>query len=118
LDNGMVGAVHLDYFRRPGNNEMEVVGSDGVLHWDNQTGIVTIHKTALPSEQTFQPQEGFERNWLFLDEMRHFIAVTKGEADPSCSLDDGVITEQMVIALKHSWNEKRMIPMAEVKALV
>ena len=118
LDNGMVGAVHLDYFRRPGSNEMEVVGSDGVLHWDNQTGIVTIHKTTLPFEQTFLPQEGFERNWLFLDEMRHFITVTKGEADPSCTLDDGVITEQMVIALKRSWNEKRMIPMTEVKALV
>jgi predicted dehydrogenase len=33
--------------------------------------------------------EGFERNHLFLAEMRHFLSVARGEANPACTLEDG-----------------------------
>ncbi len=39
--------------------------------------------------RTILPPDGFERNWLFLEEMRHFLAVARGEAQPLCSLEDG-----------------------------
>ncbi|MHC1772507.1 MAG: Gfo/Idh/MocA family protein [Flexilinea sp.] len=117
LGNGMVGTIHLDYFRRPGGNEMEVVGTDGVLHWDNTTAVVTVQNSSHPGILSFPPKEGFERNWLFLDEIRHFVEVTKRETEPSCTLDDGIITEQMVQALRRSWDEKRMIPLSEVKSI-
>lgn len=117
LANGMVGTVHLDYYRRPAGNDLEVTGTDGVLHWDNASGVVTIHKNSEPEVQEFAPPAGFERNWLFLAETRHFIDVTSGQAEPSCTLADGVIAEQMVAGLRCSWIEKRILSFDEVSAI-
>jgi predicted dehydrogenase len=40
--------------------------------------------------QEIYPPEGFERNWMFLDELRHFRDLVNGKADPLCSLEDGI----------------------------
>jgi predicted dehydrogenase len=40
--------------------------------------------------QEYLPPPGFERNTLFLDEMRHFVQVARGEAEPLCTLEDGI----------------------------
>lgn len=112
MKNGMAGSVHLDYYRRPVCNRLEVVGSEGILNWTNDDALVTI--TAADGMQTaYPPQAGFERNWLFLDEMRHFIAIAEHKAQPSCTLADGIAAARMVEAVKTSWKEKRMINFGE-----
>jgi predicted dehydrogenase len=40
--------------------------------------------------------EGFDRNDLFLEEMRHFIRITRGEESPLCTLEDGLRTQRLV----------------------
>jgi predicted dehydrogenase len=51
---------------------------------------------------TFPAPEGFSRNDLFLAEMRHFLAVAKGEAQPVCTLQDGVRALELALAARRS----------------
>jgi predicted dehydrogenase len=48
--------------------------------------------------QVFQPPDGFERNSMFVDEMRHFIEVARGKAEPICSLEEGVYALKLALA--------------------
>ncbi len=87
--SGALGSVHLDYLQQPPTHTLEIVGTMGTLRWNNADGSLAVHRAGGQGWQTEMPPEGFDRNWLFLDEMRHFIAVAKGEAQPLCTLEDG-----------------------------
>lgn len=88
--NRAVGAVHVDYLRRPPAHTLELTGSEGVLSWDSADGALRLFRVADGQWQTFMPPAGFERNDLFLAEMRHFIAAARGEESSRCTLEDGV----------------------------
>ena len=111
--NGAVGGVHVNYVQRPPEHRLEIVGTNGTLRWNNTDGILCLYRMPAafgtssnhppaPVEEQFAPPEGFERNTMFLDQMRHFIAVARGEAEPACTLDDGVRALQMALAAKQS----------------
>ena len=109
MADGMTGSLHLDYFRRPVSNALEVSGTDGCLYCDNLDGTVTL-SGADGSTERFVPEPAFDRNNMFVDEMRRFIDVTAGTADPSCTLEDGIAVQRMVDLVRRSWAEKRMMP--------
>jgi len=88
FDSGAQGSLHLDYFRRPKRHDLEISGTDGTLYWDYESSAVRLAQGA-QAEQVFPAPEGFERNQMFLDEMRHFIQVVKGQAEPLCTYADG-----------------------------
>ncbi len=102
LHNGMTGTVHLDYYRRFVRNDLEIVGTEGVLHWRNADARVVYQSNNQSEEVTWLPDPPFDRNQLFIDEMRHFIALTAGETQSPCTFQDGLISERMVRALKQA----------------
>ena len=89
FDNGCIASLHLDYYRRPAVHRMEIVCSEGVIRWDNSDGNVVLEKPDGTSSDIFALADGFDRNQLFLDEMKHFIDVIQGKTDPVCTLEDG-----------------------------
>ncbi len=105
--SGAVGSVHLDYLQRPPTHRLEVVGTRGTLRWDNADGVLQVYQ-ADPADgraaewQSFPPPEGFERNTMFLDQLRHFIAVVRGEQPPVCTLQDGVRALELALAAHRS----------------
>jgi predicted dehydrogenase len=92
--SGALGSVHLDYLQRPASHWLEIIGTLGSLRWDNADGVVRLTRLGAQdkaiSQQEIYPPEGFERNWMFLDEMRHFTEVVAGNAEPVCTLQDGI----------------------------
>jgi predicted dehydrogenase len=92
--DGTLGSVHLDFVQRPAQHTLEIVGTDGTITWDNASGTVQLFRPARDGaeegKQAFPAPEGFERNSMFLAEMRHFRQVARGECEPICSLDDGL----------------------------
>jgi predicted dehydrogenase len=91
--SGAIGSLHLDYIQRPGVHRLEIIGERGTITWDNADGAARL-SSANPDGspgnwQVFAPPDGFERNTLFMDEMRHFLAVMRGEEQPLCTLEDG-----------------------------
>ena len=102
MRSGALGSVHLDYNRRPPDHQWEIVGSNGTLKWDNSSGILAAYSGTSKAWESHAPPEGFERNSMFLEEMGHFLAVARGEADPACSLDDGIRALQLALAARES----------------
>ena len=120
FSNGAMGGVHLNYFQRPPVHRLEIVGTDGTLRWDNADGILQFSKfsasfgsysdpTPAPVVDSFSPPEGFERNQLFLAQTRHFIAIVRGESEPICSLDDGLLALRLALAAHESQKTGRTI---------
>lgn len=90
--NGALGSVHLNYLQRPGSHCIEIVGTEGTLRWDQSDGRLQLYRAERGAWEVFPLPEGFERNTMFLGEMRHFLDVVQGRAAPCCTLDDGART--------------------------
>jgi len=99
MANGGFGSIHLDYFQRPPAHWMRINCKKGAVHWDNATGTASVYHVDGDEWQTIVPPEGFERNALFLDEMRHFLALVNGETESRCSLEDGIRALQLTEAV-------------------
>ncbi len=120
--SGTVGGVHVNYFQRPPVHRLEIVGTNGTLRWDNAYGLLQLYKMPAsfgsyadqppaPVMETFSPPEGFERNQLFAAQTRHFIEVVRGESEPVCSLEDGVMALRLALAAYESQKTGRRIGM-------
>jgi predicted dehydrogenase len=88
--SGALGSVHLDYVRRPPSHGFEIVGTEGTLKWDNASGGVSVYRAGVGAWEEIPTPAGFERNVMFVEEMRHFLAVVRGEEPPACTLEDGI----------------------------
>lgn len=118
--NGAVGSAHVNYFQRPPVHRLEIVGTQGTLRWDNADGILHLFKAPAafgsfsnrppaPVVETFSPPEGFERNQLFVAQTRHFVEIVRGEAEPICSLEDGVQALHLALAAYESQEKGRRV---------
>lgn len=106
---GTAGSLHLNYIQRPPVHRLEIVCSGGTITWDNADGAAHLFQ-ADPGTWTPCPlPAGFERNDLFLAELRHFIAVTRGDEKPVCTLEDGIKALELALAVHASANQKCMV---------
>lgn len=111
FDNGAIGNLHLDYFRRPGEHRLEIVGKEGTIEWRNATGAARLYRAVNQNWESFLPPEGFERNDLFMAEMRHFLDVAEKKVAPCCTLEDGVEALRLALAVLESGKSKKLIRM-------
>jgi len=118
--NGAIGGVHLNYVQRPPRHTLEIIGTDGTLRWDNADGVLQLQKFPAPFAsysdlppapviETFSPPEGYERNQLFLSQTRHFVETARGESEPVCRLEDGIMALSLALAARESQVTGRVI---------
>lgn len=111
--SGAIGGLHLNYVQRPPVHRLEIVGTAGTLRWDNADGLLTLFQSPdafggiypqpqPTAEHRFMPPDDFERNQLFVAQIRHFLDVAKGESDPICSLEDGIRALELALVAKQS----------------
>jgi predicted dehydrogenase len=113
--SGALGSIHLDYNQRPASHHLEFCGTLGTLRWDQVDGEVAVFR-AVPWEdgqesgwRSFPIPDRFERNGMFLEEMRHFIAVARGEAQPACTLRDGERALELAVAALTSAEQAELV---------
>lgn len=102
--------VQLDYVQRPPSRRCEIVGDAGKIVVDllvpevrvvDASGRVDVH--AIPN---------FERNDLFLDELRHFLACVDGRATPVVGVRDAARSLQIAVAARQSIDRGRAVEIA------
>jgi predicted dehydrogenase len=97
--SGAIGQVHLDYLQKPPVHTLHVWGDAGRAMWNYHAGTLEWQDTA-GSVVCERVPEGFERNSMFLDEMRAFLdAVIQRRASP-IPLEDGVAALDVAIRAK------------------
>jgi predicted dehydrogenase len=109
--NGTLGSLHLDYAQRPATHTLEIVGERGTLRWENASGKLSVYRaeTEPAGWEDFLLPAGFERNDLFLSEMRHFLALIRNEEKSICDYQEGIRSLRWALAAHQSAREKRLI---------
>ncbi|HEX7621804.1 MAG TPA: Gfo/Idh/MocA family oxidoreductase [Anaerolineales bacterium] len=115
--NGAIGSVQLNYNQRPAAHHLELIGTEGTLRWDNTDGSLHVFRASSIAQgqdhgggwEHFLPPAGFDRNTMFLDEMRHFLSVMRGEAEPVCTMEDGKWALRLALAALESDQTGRKI---------
>jgi predicted dehydrogenase len=93
--------VHQDYIQRPPSRTCEVIGDAGKILVDLRQLTVTAYDAeGNITESSSNP--GFERNQLFLEEMRHFLACLEGRETPRVSIRDGARSLMIALGAKRS----------------
>jgi predicted dehydrogenase len=117
FENGALGSIHLDYNQRPASHWFEMIGTQGSLRWDNSNGIARLAQVGSDGNagawQDFPLPQGFERNSMFMDELRHFCDVLHDKAEPACTLHDGMMALRLALSSLTSSQLNQMITMKD-----
>ncbi len=100
--------VHLDYLQRPPQRVCEVIGDGGKARYDYYANEVEYHETATRSATTYR-FDGFDRNQMFTDELSHFLACLRGEAEPIVSLGEAVQSLKISLAAEESMKSMQAV---------
>ncbi|MEP6692849.1 MAG: Gfo/Idh/MocA family oxidoreductase, partial [Gemmatimonadaceae bacterium] len=103
--------VQLDYLQRPPRRSCEIVGDKGTFNADlrGNSYSLRLHDDSSDRPSAF-PE--FERNDMFLDEIRHFVGAMRGEHPPAVSLAEAADTLRVVLAAKESMITHRAVEIA------
>lgn len=109
--DGFTAHVHADYFTRPAVRQWELVATRGRVIFDYQAGTLTRFD-ARPGErptphgprelavQTWHVPQGFDRNDLFVEELRYFFHCLEHGLAPQPNLWDGALAVKLALAAR------------------
>jgi len=103
FQNGTLCEVHLDYIQRcPGRN-FKLIGTTGTIYADLITNEIKIFEVSRGDWETIDLNGNFERNKMYIDEVKHFIDYIQGRiVEPLVGWRDGVKVLQIALAAKGS----------------
>lgn len=109
MENGAIVTVSLDYLERPARHTLYITGSTGTIFWDAATGVVRVRRHGESNDLIAQLEPAFERNSMFVEELRHFLACVRGEEAPVCTLKDGARSVAIAEAVFRAAREGRVV---------
>ena len=77
FENGVIGSVHLNFNQSPPVHDLEIIGTEGTICWNGLEGTLKIFQSKTGKWKDYFLPENFERNDLFLSEVKHFIEILK-----------------------------------------
>jgi predicted dehydrogenase len=98
---GVVGQVHLDYVQKPPVHRLCVWGDRGRATCDFHAGSLSWEAID-GSVQTERVPEGFDRNTMFVDEMRHFLDAAQHGRPSAIPLEEGIAVLDVALKAKQS----------------
>jgi predicted dehydrogenase len=103
--------VHQDYLQRPAARTCEVIGERGRIVTDLLAASIRVFDRdgTLIVDKTF---EGFQRNDMFLDEMRHLFDCLEGRVTPEVTLRNGRQSLRVALAARRSLETGDVVTLA------
>ncbi len=93
--------LHQDYLQSPPSRQCEIIGDRGKAIMDLHALTVSVFLRNV-KEPRVLALENFDRNQLFLDQLRHFLECVRERRKPVVDLNDGLQSLRMAIAVKQS----------------
>lgn len=106
--------LHQDYLQSPPSRQCEVIGDHGRVIMDLHGLTVSVYRRgySTPEVERFS---GFERNQLFLDELKHFLECVRLRSKPVVDLQDGRQSLRMALATKMSIERQEEVDLAAIE---
>ena len=92
--------VHLDFLQKPARRYIHIAGEKGSLVFDYPSNRLQVNFLGAEPEVTFY--DHFQRNDMFLAEVKDFIASASLGIPPPISLVDGAVVLEICLAAKQS----------------
>ncbi len=116
FQNGTLCEVHLDYIQRCPSRNFKLVGTTGTIYVDLITNEIKIFDVAKGNWETINLNGNFERNKMYLDEVKHFIEYIQGRiAEPLIGWKDGVKVLQIALAAKESSRRGGIVEISHIR---
>jgi predicted dehydrogenase len=112
FEGGALGNVHLDYLRRAYGRSCELIGEDGVIVWDYVSQRVQVHGKEDRRAEVFEESMNAERNLMYVEELRHFVACVGEGATPELDAAGGRAVLAVALAAKRSAATGRPVGLA------
>jgi predicted dehydrogenase len=99
--DGLPVHLHQDYVQRPPSRTLQVVGDSGKIMVDLRAPSVLLFTGDDTPVETHVFAD-FERNQLFMDELKHFLACIEGKEVPMVPIQAGAQSLRIALAAKES----------------
>ncbi len=100
--------LHQDFLQRPPRRNFQLIGDEGSVYWDYLGKTLHLYdKDGAVAER--EDYANLPRNYLFVSEMKHFLACVDGRESPRVSLRDGAESLRMALAAKQSMKTGQVI---------
>lgn len=107
--------VQLDYLQNPPMRGCEIVGDQGKVRIDLITNETILYaRDGSKGERT--KIENFERNQLFVDELKLFLQCVETRRQPIVTLQDGVQSLRIALAAKESIATGRVVQLESAQS--
>ena len=103
--SGAVGQIHLDCVARGYKRGCRLVGTTGSLEWDFKAGVHLLAAGGVEERFPIIP----DTNDMYFDELRHFLACSKGGESPLATGADARRALEIALAARRSSKERREI---------
>ena len=111
LKNKITAELHLDFFQGPEYKRIKIKGTDGIILWNSQENAIKVYSNKKNTWKTILKIKKFDRNQLYVDEIKHFLRCVKNRKNTINNLDDGIKTMKIALAIKESGKKKKNIVM-------
>jgi predicted dehydrogenase len=99
FQNGVFSQVHLDFVQDPPVHTLTVIGERGRAELDFLAGTLRTYLGGREPCTECVP-DGYDRNAMFLDEMRHFLHCLETRQQTAVPLGDGIAILDIALAAK------------------
>ncbi len=106
--NGAICSLHVDYLKRPAQRFLEITGTKGRIYWDYYGKKVEFIPLRGKPKASYEPAN-FERNTMYMDELKYFLACVKNGIQPLVDLRQGKDVLKMALATKKSMQNKKIV---------
>jgi len=99
--NKFIISLHLDYWQRPPRRFFEIIGTKGKITWDYYAKSLTcVSRDSNTAPAIYRLPENFDRNDMFVDEIKEFISVLNGVEKSRIPLQQGMDVLKLSLNIK------------------
>lgn len=109
FQKNIIAEIHLDYFQQPESRNCKILGTKGVLYWNSETNKVRYYNNLKKKWYTKFTYKNYQRNDMFVDELKYFLNCVKNKKNSMNSVDEGLVTLNIALAIKKSSLTKKFV---------
>ena len=107
--NRITAQLHLDFFQGPEYRQCKIKGTNGIIYWNSLDNEVKVYDNKKKKWITILKLKSFQRNQMYVDEIKHFLKCVKERKQTINNIDQGINTMKIALAMKQSQKDKKMI---------
>jgi predicted dehydrogenase len=93
--------LHIDYWQRPKIRKLKLIGTTRTCVWE-ETAPLSVWEHASGVLTQLPLPEGYERNNMFFEEVKHFVDCVNNDQEPITFLAQSIEVLEIVEQIKHS----------------